>query len=132
MASKLDEESRMSIRVLQRRGVAIRETARILGVTEGAVRYHLRRQREGATDGRSRQVSKAEALRDPILRWVEARRSQGQGLNHLLPPRTRSVCATYQPLQIPSAQLLTATPGASPCAIRGSALSLPLRLLVCP
>ena len=44
----------MTIEVLQERGQSHRQTARLLGVSEGAVRYHLRRAREGAAVGRQK------------------------------------------------------------------------------
>ena len=44
----------MTIEVLQGCGQSHRQTARLLGVTEGAVRYHLRRARDGAADGRQK------------------------------------------------------------------------------
>ncbi|HHL45734.1 MAG TPA: hypothetical protein ENJ24_04115 [Gammaproteobacteria bacterium] len=43
--AKLSEEARMSIEVLTDQGVSNREVARLLGVSEGCVRYHRRRQR---------------------------------------------------------------------------------------
>ena len=52
---RLESEARMTIRVLSARGATQSEIARLLGVTEGAVRYHARRMASGAADGRSRQ-----------------------------------------------------------------------------
>ena len=40
MAGKLDQESRMAIKVLKERGSSANSIARTVGVTEGAVRYH--------------------------------------------------------------------------------------------
>ena len=77
MAHKLDLEARMSIKKLDERGVSRSETARILGVTEGAVRYHLRRMADGSTDGRARQTCRAAAFHDAILRWLEAQGDRG-------------------------------------------------------
>ena len=51
----------MTIEVLQQRGQAATHTARILGVTEGTVRYHRRRARDEAVDGRQKR-SRIEAL----------------------------------------------------------------------
>lgn len=50
--AKLTREQIVTIGVLQQRGQSASETARILGVTEGAVRYHRRRAQDGAADGR--------------------------------------------------------------------------------
>jgi len=44
----------VTIEVLQERGQSHRQTAHLLGVSEGAVRYHLRRARDGAADGRQK------------------------------------------------------------------------------
>ena len=70
MVSKLDLEARMSIKKLTEHGVANTEVAAILGVTEGAVRYHRRRQVAAATDGRSRQECKASAHHEAIVFWL--------------------------------------------------------------
>jgi hypothetical protein len=50
--AKLTREQIVTIEVWQQRGQSQRQTARILGVSEGAVRYHLRRANEAAPDGR--------------------------------------------------------------------------------
>jgi len=44
----------VALRVLKEKGQANTTTAKVLGVTEGAVRYHLRRQAQGARDGREK------------------------------------------------------------------------------
>lgn len=56
----------MTLKYLAAIGQPQREIARILGVTEGAIRYHLRRQAEGAQDGRARQQSRAADLAEAI------------------------------------------------------------------
>lgn len=75
--AKLSWEARMSIEVLADKGVSNREVARLLGVSEGTVRYHRRRQATGAVDGRRRQVRKAAACREAIECWLAAR-GEGQ------------------------------------------------------
>src|SRR5262245_37683074 len=75
MAGKLDQECRMAIKVLKERGSSSSSIARRLGVTEGAVRYHLRRQAEGAVDGRTK-LRKAAPWREAIEAWL---RSHGDG-----------------------------------------------------
>lgn len=40
--------------------------ARLLGVSEGTVRYHRKRMIDGALDGRSKQATKAVAFSDAI------------------------------------------------------------------
>jgi predicted transcriptional regulator len=42
----------VAIKVLQQQGQKRSETARILGVTEGSVRHHLRQKACGKVDGR--------------------------------------------------------------------------------
>jgi predicted transcriptional regulator len=61
----------MTIQCLAQRGQSRRQIARMLGVTEGAVRYHLRRQASGATDGRARQRSQAEDVSEAIAHYME-------------------------------------------------------------
>jgi transposase len=69
---KLDRETRMTITVLARNGQSGRAVARMLGVDEKAVRYHLHRQAAGTIDGRSRQVPKAARLAEAITHYLEA------------------------------------------------------------
>jgi transposase len=68
--AKLSKEHIVTIRVLNERGQSKCSIARTLGVTEGTVRYHLRRQATGAGDGR-RKVLQLEAagLADAIRQW---------------------------------------------------------------
>ena len=73
---RLDPEARMTIKALSDRGATRGEIARLLGVTEGAVRYHVRRMASGAPDGRSRQASRAEAHAEAIAHW---RTQRGEG-----------------------------------------------------
>src|SRR6202000_1434395 len=71
--AKLTREQIVTIEVLQRRGQSQSQTARILGVSEGAVRYHLRRAREGAADGRQK-PSRIErlGLDQGVAHWWQA------------------------------------------------------------
>lgn len=64
--AKLGEDERVTLRTLAGLGVSNREIARKLGVSEGTVRYQLRRQQEGAVDGRSRQKPVAQDYRPAI------------------------------------------------------------------
>lgn len=73
MAPKLDLEARMTIKTLRERGSTALSIAGVLGVTEGAVRYHLRRQAAGARDGRARQVQVASRYDEAIVTWLEGR-----------------------------------------------------------
>ena len=72
MAGKLGLEARVAISELAKRGVAKRAIARKLGVTEGSVRYHLKRQEAEAIDGRRRQQSSVAPHRAAVQAWREA------------------------------------------------------------
>lgn len=52
--AKLRKEHIVAIRVMDQQGQAHTQTAKLLGVSEGTVRYHLKRAAEGATDGRGK------------------------------------------------------------------------------
>jgi transposase len=82
--AKLTREQIVTIEVLQQRGQSQCQTARILGVSEGAVRYHLRRAREAATDGRQK-PSRIEqlGLAEAVAHWWQA---QAQILGQERPP----------------------------------------------
>jgi transposase len=67
---KIDQEGRMTIKYLCQKGVSNRRVARLLGVTEGTVRYHRRRQQEGTIDGRSRQPQLAEGWDAAIAHYI--------------------------------------------------------------
>src|ERR671920_200984 len=67
--SRLDPEARMTIRTLATRGASNSDIARLLGVTEGAVRYHVARMQTGVLDGRSRQEPKAAVVAAAIDHW---------------------------------------------------------------
>lgn len=61
----------MTIKTMLGKGVGASEVARLLGVTEGAVRYHARRMRDGAVDGRTAQAFRAESVAAAIEHWRE-------------------------------------------------------------
>src|SRR5215467_12053819 len=71
--AKLTREHIVTIEVLQQRGQSQSQTARILGVSEGTVRYHLRRARDGVADGR-RKPSRIEqlGLSQAVVHWWRA------------------------------------------------------------
>lgn len=81
MARRLRREERVTIQVLAEKGQNHCEIARALGVSEGAVRYHLKRQAEGATDGRAEQPFKAEALSAVIAHWHAERADTRRPVN---------------------------------------------------
>ncbi|HEX2066206.1 MAG TPA: IS21 family transposase [Candidatus Thermoplasmatota archaeon] len=73
MAPKLTPEERVTLAVLKRKGQSNTQIAQALGVTEAAIRYHLRRQ--GTPDGRQNKPRKADALAPAIDHWVAAHRA---------------------------------------------------------
>jgi transposase len=69
----LTREQIVTIEVLQQKGQSQSQTARILGVSEGAVRYHLRRAEEGATDGRQKPSRiEQQDLAEVVAHWWQA------------------------------------------------------------
>jgi transposase len=76
MAPKLTPEELVTLLVLKRKGQSTARIAQTLGVTEAAVRYHLRRQ--GQPDGRQNKPRKADPLAQTIAHWV--------GVHHPVPP----------------------------------------------
>lgn len=62
----------MTIKVLEERGATKAEIARLLDVSEGTVRYHVRRMADGRIDGRSGQPQKAEAFASAIEHWRQS------------------------------------------------------------
>ena len=82
--AKLTREQIVTIDVLHQRDQSQCQTARILGVSEGTVRYHLRRVGEGASDGR-RKPSRIEqlGLAEAVAYWWQA---QARILGQQRPP----------------------------------------------
>jgi hypothetical protein len=66
---RLDAEAKITMTFLVQKGQSRSAVARLLGVTEGAVRYHAKRAAAGAVDGRSNQEGKAEPFAGPIGDW---------------------------------------------------------------
>ncbi len=54
--AKLTKDEIVTLQVLNEKGKSKRAIARQLNVSEGAVRYHLRRQAVSASDGRRKQT----------------------------------------------------------------------------
>jgi len=69
--SKLNQEALMTIQTLASRQVSHCEIARLLGITEGAVRYRIKRMEADAVDGRARQQPIASAVAEAIEHWRE-------------------------------------------------------------
>src|SRR6185295_4566966 len=68
-----DLEIRVTIKTLAAKGVPNRAIARQLSLSEGTVRYHLRRQACGAIDGRARQGRRAYPFHGAIDHWFSQR-----------------------------------------------------------
>jgi transposase len=77
--AKLNEEARMTIKTLARKGLSNRQTARLLGVSEGTVRYQRKRMEAAVPDGRSRRSGQADAYAACIEAWRETK--AGEALN---------------------------------------------------
>lgn len=90
MAPKLTPEERVTLAVLKRKGQSHTQIAQALGVTEAAVRYHLRRQ--GTPDGRKNKPRKADRLQEAIDHWVLVNRPSAPGDD---PQRPVNVQALY-------------------------------------
>lgn len=93
---KLDLEARMTIQHLRSRGLSQSSIARLLGVTEGAVRYHV--ELRGVVDGRFRQERLASRWAELITTWL-ASLDEASPINlaalhsHLVSTPTPGVCA---------------------------------------
>ena len=79
MGPRLSAEEIVTLGVLSEKRVSNCAIARQLGVTEGTVRYHLRR--KGAPDGRANKVFKAEELSGVIEHWRQWRSDLSRPIN---------------------------------------------------
>lgn len=77
--AQLSNEARMTIKTLAHKGVSNRETARLLGVTEGTVRHALRRMTSGEPDGRSSRTGHADSFAEAITYWRDSH--AGEAIN---------------------------------------------------
>jgi transposase len=83
MSSRLRKEEIVTIHVLAEKGETKSAIARILGVCEGTVRYHLKRLAECKKDGRKDKTRKAEAVSNAIAHWHETRQDDARPVNVL-------------------------------------------------
>ena len=81
MPCRLSREEIVAIRVLAEKGMRKTAIARRLGVTEGTVRYHVKRR--GAEDGRKNKRFLAEGWARVIVLWVEAHEDRPRPVNVL-------------------------------------------------
>lgn len=77
----LSKEEVVTIRVLAEKGQNHCEIARTLGVTEGTVRYHLRRAAKGGEDGRADKPFQAESMAAVVDAWHEAHADRERPVN---------------------------------------------------
>ena len=81
MARRLSKEEVVTIHVLAEKGASKREIARKLGVTEGAVRYQLRKKEEARSDGRAGKRRRADAVCEPIAVWFASHQDDQRPVN---------------------------------------------------
>jgi len=78
MPVKLSPEELVTLKILDDKGQSHVQIARTLGVTEGAVRYQLRRQADPVPDRRRDKPRKADPLAPVIDHWVRAARPSSE------------------------------------------------------
>jgi len=71
MPQKLSQEEIVTLHVLVAKGQPNTRIAKTLGVSEGTVRYHARRQAKEAVDGRKNKARKAEPFAEVIDHWIK-------------------------------------------------------------
>lgn len=91
MPVKLRPEELVTLKTLDAKGQSHAQIARTLGVTEGTVRYRLRRQATHAPDRRRGKPHKADPLAQVIDHWIRGDRPSS-GAN---PPRSVNIRALY-------------------------------------
>ena len=74
--TKLSAEDVVTVGSLAGHEVSNVEIARLLGVTDGAVRYQRRRLAQNAVDGRSKQAFLAESYRPAIEHYLASMQEQ--------------------------------------------------------
>jgi DNA-binding CsgD family transcriptional regulator len=71
--AQLTKEEIVTLQTLRQKGQSGRAIARQLKVTEGTVRYHLRRKSKGAVDGRQKQsLIELGSLAGVVRHWWQA------------------------------------------------------------
>jgi len=91
MAGTLTPEAIVALHVLKKQGQSNRQIARVLRVSEGAVRYHLLH--KDRPDGRANKPRKADALAEAIDHWLADQ--QGQDGPDAAPTRPANVKALF-------------------------------------
>jgi len=103
--NRLNPEARMTIKTLAARGASNSHIARLLGVTEGAVRHHVARLQTGALDGRSRQEPKAACVLEAEFHSPIREAGNGDAVpEHIMHPmQRRRTCAVREGPNLPCA-----------------------------
>lgn len=70
MPCRLTKEEIVTVRVLGTKDLKKTEIAAMLGISEGTVRYHLKREASGARDMRGQKLGKAEAFSEQISAFL--------------------------------------------------------------
>jgi transposase len=91
MPGKLRPEELVTLTTLHQKGQSHLQIARTLGVTEGAVRYHLRRHQAQARDGRRDKPRKADPLTPVIDHWINPIQPAGPPGTPLRPVNVRAL-----------------------------------------
>lgn len=86
MPCTLRREEIVTLQVLLEKGVPNTEIARQLGVTEGTVRYHQKKQEEAKMDGRGSKPAKAKGVAHLIEHWLQEHTD----------PRSANIKALYE------------------------------------
>jgi len=87
----LSEDEMGAIRALARREVSQRQTARLLGVDESTVRYHLRCADGRREDGRKNKPEACGAYAEYIAEWLAAERARAQVGGSERPPNLKAL-----------------------------------------
>jgi len=77
---RLNQDEIVTLHTLKEKNQSNREIARTLGVTEGAVRYQLRKAADPRPDGRNK-AFKAGMVAEPIGQWIQADQEAGRETN---------------------------------------------------
>jgi transposase len=83
MPCRLSKEEIVAIGILGGKDLKKTQIAAMLGVSEGTIRYHLRRQASGEKDGRGNKAHKAAEFSEIIANWFASRSEDERPVNVL-------------------------------------------------
>ena len=92
MSRRLTKEEIVTLSILNDHEESNRAIARRLGVSEGAVRYHISKKRDGRSDedGRRDKPRKAAAFSEPIATWMQTHAPEPESVG-ARPPNLRAL-----------------------------------------